>query len=26
VFWRFVTSFETTLEQIDQVIALARGA
>ena len=26
VFWRFVTSFETTFEQIDQVIALARGA
>lgn len=26
VFWRFVTSFETTPEQIDQVIALAKGA
>jgi threonine aldolase len=25
VFWRFVTSFETTPEQIDQVIALAKG-
>ena len=25
VFWRFVTSFETKAEQIDQVIKLARG-